>query len=143
MPIITADETQTLATPVLTHDEAFPSTEISVFELFGVAVKICEASQGQVQLVRNEEDKDSSPADDAAEFLKFNGERIGRDIRTYNLISRAAGVQYMMTTFFEEVALPLRSVLPAAYEAIKPDLIVLGERVFAPNMQSAWRDLVS
>lgn len=143
MAIITAQEAKSIAAESAAKDGAFSSKQIGIADLFAIAGKICDASGGRVQLVRNEEDEVSTPAAEAAEFLKLDGSRLGRDLRVYNLIGRMGGEQQVVMHLLEEVALPLRGMIPAAYEAIKPDLVALGERVFEPNLHAGWRDVLA
>ena len=120
-----------------------PSREINLNDLFAIAEKICDASGGRVQLVKNEQSEEGNPEAVAAEFLKLDGKRLGRDIRLYNFLGRVAGEQQALLHLLQEVASPLCTVIPAAYEAIQPDLIALGERVFEPDMHVDWRDIVA
>lgn len=120
-----------------------PSHKIDLNDLFAIVGRMCDASGGRVQLVRNEQSENDTPETVAAEFLKLDGKRLGRDIRLYNFLGRVAGEQQALLHLLEEVASPLSTAIPAAYEAIQPDLIALGERVFEPEMHADWRDIVA
>jgi hypothetical protein len=76
-------------------------------------------TNSDVRLAYNEEDSSTKQNLEAAHFLKYKEQRIGRDIELYDFMAEISSEMEMLCDFLSEVILPLGlgSSLPA--EAIK------------------------
>lgn len=66
------------------------------------------------KVVVNEEDSDNGHQPEAAEFLKVNGRRVGRDFRLYSMVAMMAPGQ-MLAQVGEEILIPLQRECPDGF----------------------------
>lgn len=110
--------------------------------LMFIAGKIVGLAGGKVSLVRREADDSTTAEPEAADFLKVEGKRLGRDIHLYSFMGKVASNGMATLSFLEEVALPLKDTLePEAHAAIMADVEQLGAEVFSDEMLPGWHDL--
>ncbi len=110
-------------------------------ELLRIAEIAVQYSGGRLRLAFNEEDDTEKFVGDAARFLKFDGNRLGRDIELYGFMGDISGWQQPLAMFFEEVLLPFKSLLSESYDKAGEALRTLGESVYPENILQQWRDL--
>ncbi len=111
-------------------------------ELFRIIEIAVQYSGGRLRLAFNEEDDSEEFVGAAARFLKLDGKRLGRDIELYGFMGDAiANWQQALAMFFEEIILPIKSVLPESYAKSGEELRLFGESVYPDTIIQRWRDL--
>lgn len=113
-------------------------------ELLKIAKVAVEYSEGRLRLVHNEEDKSEDFVYVSGRFLKFEGERLGRDIEMYDFmgkIDEMGGWTTVLPMFLEEVLLQFKEELPVSYVKASERLKTLGEIVYEGERLKKWKRL--
>lgn len=69
-------------------------------------------SGGRLAIVTNQEDTSDTPCMEAANFLKLDGRRIGRDLELYVFMMKVSSDPYALATVIEEILMPIKRDLP-------------------------------
>lgn len=100
--------------------------------LMEFATAVAQASNGRITLVRHEENESPSHQPEAAEFLKIDGKRLGRDLKLYDFMAKIQGWENTLVDVILEVLMPLQDFgLDASYEAGAQVLKEKGRSVFS------------
>jgi hypothetical protein len=86
-------------------------------------------TNSDVRLAYNEEDASTKPNLEAAHFLKYKEQRIGRDIELYDFMAEMSSEIEMLCDFLSEIILPLglgnsipaQAVMDWGYERLSED----------------------
>ena len=65
-------------------------------ELLKIAKVAVKHSESHLRLVHSEDNKTDKPVPEVAHFLKFNDERLGRDIDLYGFLGKISGWSSML-----------------------------------------------
>lgn len=96
-------------------------------ELLAIAAQLA-AHSTRITLVRHEQDTTADPEPEAQEFIKIDGQRVGRDIRLYAFMAEIGGPGVGLADF-GELLLACRLVDPPAFEAVRDQVVALGKFV--------------
>lgn len=111
--------------------------------LLDVLMRLCEtmvaASGGRLRIAKNEADATTDFDPEAQEHLKLDGRRIGRDIRLYNFMAEVGGTGPAIADF-ALILMSIKQILPAAFEAVRADVIAL-DVWFDESNREGWRGL--
>ena len=86
-------------------------------------------TNSEIRLAYNEEDTSTEPNLEAAHFLKYKEQRIGRDIELYDFMAEMSSEIEMLCDFLSEIILPLglgnsipaQAVMDWGYEWLSED----------------------
>lgn len=111
--------------------------------LLDALMQLCEkmvaASGGRLRLAKNEADTTTELDLEAQEHLKLDERRLGRDLRLYNFMADIAGAGPAIADF-APVLLVIRRDVPAAYDAVRDDILNL-DVWFDEANREGWRGL--
>lgn len=77
-------------------------------KLFDFAQGLIDNSKGAIRLAINEEDDTTKTTKEAANFLKYKGKRLGRDLEVYAFMDKVMGTPMMLTHLFSEIFCPIQ-----------------------------------
>jgi len=105
-------------------------------KIFDFAQCVVDNSSGKIRMVFNEEDKTDQEDKTAAHFLKYNDERLGRDLEIYAFMNEIMGTPMLLAYLLEEIILPIkkddRSKISSDY------LKEWGAEINKPENVNAW-----
>lgn len=104
-----------------------------------IANTIVEFSSGKVRLAFNESDDSKKEEKEAANFLKLNEKRIGRDMEVYDIMALVAPEQALVD--FLELLFSIKKECPQSYEKASAQLKELGSKVYEGDILNDWNGL--
>ena len=129
------------------NENTKPASEFSDNDMSDALVALSEAivdtAPEVLRYAHNEADATTEVDEEAAHFIKVNGERLGRDIELYGFMARVAGSQMALANFLGEVVMPLKELAPRAYALACEKLIDLGKKVYPVEMQKSWEEMLT
>lgn len=106
-----------------------------------IAKTVAEYSGGKIRLAFNESDNSTEKEMEAANFLKLNGKRVGRDIEVYGFMSSFSPEQALPDFF--ELLLFIKSECPESFQEASSQLKELGSKVYEGSILNDWNGLFS
>jgi hypothetical protein len=110
-------------------------------KLMAMATTLANDPSSRLRVAFQEEDESEAKAVDANRFLKLDGRRVGRDIKTYAFMAKLGNWETTLCDVFAEIFMPLQTEGLASYPEALKMLQELGHEVYEPEKHAEWDQL--
>ncbi len=108
-------------------------------KIFDFAQCVIDTSDNKIRMSFKEEVKTKQVDRAAAHFLKYNDERLGRDLEIYVFMDKVMGTAMMVVHLLQEIILPIKKEdrSKTSFDYLKE----WGFEINKPEHREAWIDL--
>lgn len=112
-----------------------------IVDFMPIAYAIVEKSDGRIRLAYKEKDKSRFKDAEVKHFLKFDEERIGKDIEFYSINSIVHTVGHALPDFFI-LLLKIKYECPQSYSIGVKMIKEIGDNLFKDEILKNWDNLL-
>ena len=112
-----------------------------IVDFMPIARAMVRKSDGKIRLAYQEKNKSNFKDKEVGHFLKFNGERIGKDIEFYNAMSIKYTTGHALPDFFL-ILLKIKYDCPSSYSVGVVMIKKIGNSLFKDQLLENWNNLL-